>query len=308
MTQVLHILRGLPGTGKTAEAMALVDDNPWLVRVNRQDIAKTLYGRLREEDLSRFEFDNVTLFQHNMIDTALKAGLSAVDDNYNLSADSVKDLYKLANKYNATIKVVNFDLHFEQALKRNNNRPTEEVVSEVFFRDLVKRFTKKGHIRPEPKNNLNPIISGKRYEPNPNLPKAIWLDADGTFFKMDPDIRGPYDFHKVHLDPVQEHIAELVRACQKDNFKIVVMSGRDESCRDATYQAFVDAGVIPDDMFMRPLDTKDIPDYEIKHALFWEYVVPKYDVRFALDDRQSVVNYTREVIGIPVLQVAPGDF
>ncbi len=307
MTQTFVILRGLPGSGKTKVAKDSININPWMVRVNRQDISAMLYNKFREEDLERFEFDNVTLIQHNTIDTALKAGLSVIDDNYNLSADTVKDLYKIANKYKVEPIVIDFDVHFEECIKISKNK-NGFIPSEEFMRDLVKRFTKKGHLRPAPKNNLNPVSSGKRYTSNPDLPKAIWLDADGTFFKMDPDIRGPFDFHKVHLDPVQEHIAELVRACQKDNFKIVVMSGRDESCREATYQAFVDAGVVPDDMFMRPLDTKDIPDYEIKHSLFWEHVVPKYDIRFALDDRQSVVNYTREVIGIPVLQVAPGDF
>jgi hypothetical protein len=285
----------------------MVQNDQWLIRVSRKDIMKMSYGKFKETDLTRFELDNVTLIQHNLIDSALKAGLSVIDDNHNLAAETVKNLYKIANKYKVEIEVINHNSHFENCIKLSA-KTQPKMHDEAYIRDLVKRFTKKTYLRPEPKNNLNPVSSGQRYVPNPDLPKAIWLDADGTFFKMDPDIRGPFEFHKVHLDPVQEHIAELVRACQKDDFKIVVMSGRDESCREATYQAFIDAGVVPDDMFMRPLNTKDIPDYEIKHSLFWEHVVPKYDIRFALDDRQSVVNYTREVIGIPVLQVAPGDF
>jgi hypothetical protein len=37
-------------------------------------------------------------------------------------------------------------------------------------------------------------------------------------------------------------------------------------------------------------------------------VAPHYNVVFCLDDRQQVVDFTREVLNIPVLQVAPGLF
>jgi hypothetical protein len=58
---------------------------------------------------------------------------------------------------------------------------------------------------------------------------------------------------------------------------------------------------------MRPFGDKR-QDSIIKEELFWKFVAPKYDIEFALDDRQQVVDHTRDVLKIPVLQVAPGLF
>lgn len=306
MTRHLYIYRGLPGSGRTQAAMKKIENDSWCIRISRQDIAMQLYGYYHPKDLSRFEIDNVILMQKAQIEAALNAGLSVVDDNDNLDATSVKELYYLANKYKVEPKIINFDVHFEKCIK--NDAKDNMPLGEQYIRGLVKKFIFKGHLPAAPINQPEIAMSGKRYEPNPELPKAVWLDADGTFFKMIPELRGPFDFHLVHLDPVQEHIVGLVKALQAAEYKIVVMTGRDESCRQATWDAFVNAGVVPDDMFMRPNDTGDIKDYEIKEKLFWENVYGKYDIHFALDDRNSVVKYTREVLGIPVLQVAPGDF
>ena len=62
-----------------------------------------------------------------------------------------------------------------------------------------------------------------------------------------------------------------------------------------------------DDIFMRKFGDKR-KDSTVKEELFWTHVAPKYDIEFALDDRQQVVDHTREVLKIPVLQVAPGLF
>jgi hypothetical protein len=58
---------------------------------------------------------------------------------------------------------------------------------------------------------------------------------------------------------------------------------------------------------MRPFGDKR-KDSTIKEELFWNNVAPNWDIRFALDDRQQVVDHTRDVLKIPVLQVAPGLF
>lgn len=150
------------------------------------------------------------------------------------------------------------------------------------------------------------------YVPNPELPKAFWLDVDGSIAeRVHPgveDPRGPYDGTRVGEDAVIEHIHDIVLALVAAGYKCVVMTGRGEECRKET-QAWFDWNSIPyDDIFMRPWGDKGTKDCHVKYDLFWDKVVPKYDVRFALDDRQQVVDYTREVLKIPVLQVATGDF
>lgn len=149
------------------------------------------------------------------------------------------------------------------------------------------------------------------YIPNPNLPKAVWLDVDGTAFTMfDKDgvaLRGPFEYDKVHLDTPLQHTIDIVKVLQADGWKIVVMSGREESCKEATLKAFADVGVYPDDIFMRPVRSY-IPDNVLKYELFKKHVEHKYDIRFAFDDRDKVVKMLRTVLHIPVYQVNYGAF
>lgn len=45
----------------------------------------------------------------------------------------------------------------------------------------------------------------------------------------------------------------------------------------------------------------------MKEEIYREKVLPKYNVRFVLDDRKQVVDHIRS-LGFTVLQVAPGEF
>ena len=49
-------------------------------------------------------------------------------------------------------------------------------------------------------------------------------------------------------------------------------------------------------------------DYIVKEELYIEHILGKYNVKFVLDDRSSVVKMWREKLGLPTFQVAPGDF
>lgn len=69
---------------------------------------------------------------------------------------------------------------------------------------------------------------------NPKLPSAILVDIDGTLA-----IRGnrsPYDFLKVGEDKVNEPIKNLVNILSSNpyNYKVIIFSGRDDSCFDIT--------------------------------------------------------------------------
>lgn len=304
--QHFYILRGLPGSGRREGAIKLVEENPWAIRVSREDISMQLYGYYHPDDLDRFMTDNVTLIQRSQIDTALKAGLSVVDDNINVDAESIKKLYVLANRYKLKPEIIDYNLHFEKCIK-NDQWQTSYRYGEAYIRSLVKKFIDKGSLRTVPKNDPSEIKLGRRYEPDKSLPKAFWLDADGTFFGMGD--RDPFDFHLVHLDYVHEHILNICTALVAAGYKPIVMTGRDESCREATWKAFVDAGLEPHEMYMRPNGTNDIEDFKIKEEIFFgNDLHKKYFIEFALDDRASVVQHTRDSMGIPVLQVAPGDF
>lgn len=304
--QQIVITRGVPASGKTTFARKWVAENPdWRTRINRDDTRKMVTDKFW--GLSRHQEETMTLLQLAMARAAIAAKLSVIVDDTNLRASTVRTWMDLADELGVEFVVEDIDIDVEEAVARDKAR--DRQVGEDVIRDFHKRFIQKGRFPALPERQ-DKVLKGKAYVPNPELPKAVWVDADGTFFSMYTDgvaHRGPFEWDKVHMDHPITAVVDAVKALQRDGYKIVVMSGRDEVCFQDTWDAFVKNGVTPDDLFMRP-HLSQVKDSKIKHDLFWEKVAPKYDVRFALDDRDQVVEFTRDVLKIPVFQVAPGNF
>lgn len=308
--QELLILRGLQGSGKTTFAREWVAEDPdWRFRVNRDDLRKQGYDKLW--GLSHHMEENVTLAEYAIAEDALKAGLSVVIDATNLRARIVREWYALANKLGVPVRVHDIDTPLEECIVRDMKR--EKKVGEDVIRSFNDRYFQKGKLPPVPPNVEDEPL-GRAWTPNPDLPDAIWVDVDGTLAeRVHPDapqpVRGPFDEDRVKEDAVREEIATLVRICHAAGLKIVIMSGRTDGCQTLTEEWLTENNIPFDDCFMRRKELdKGRKDNLVKHDLFWEFVAPKYNIIFALDDRQQVVDFTRDVLKIPVLQVQPGDF
>lgn len=309
-TQELVILRGLQGSGKTTFAHAWVAEDPdWRFRVNRDDVRKSAYNMFW--GLSHHMEGSVSLAEVAQAEAALNAGLSVIIDATNLRARTVKEWYAVANKIGVAVRVHDIDTPLEECIVNDMKR--EKKVGEDVIRNYGDRFLNKGKLPPVPPNiEVEPL--GRAYTPNPSLPQAIWVDVDGTLAERVHEgatqpVRGPFDEARVYEDAVIEHIADLVRLLYKGGYKIIIMSGRTDSCQEETERWLIDHEIPYDDIFMRrTVEDKGRKDNLVKHDLFWANVAPKYNVVFALDDRQQVVDFTRDVLKIPVLQVAPGLF
>lgn len=308
--QELLILRGLQGSGKTTFARKWVAEDPdWRFRVNRDDIRKSGYDMLW--GLSRHMEENVSLSEVAQAEAALNAGLSVVIDATNLKARVVKEWYALANKLGVPVRVHDIDTPLEECIVNDMKR--EKKVGEAVIRNYNDRFFQKGKLPPVPENiEVAPL--GRAYVRNPDLPKAIWVDLDGTLAERVHDlavqpVRGPFDEARVYEDAVIEHVAEFVRLYHAAGYKIIIMSGRSTDCQAESERWLKDNNIPYDEIFMRrAVEDKGRKDNIVKHDLFWANVAPKYDIHFCLDDRQQVVDFTRDVLKIPVFQVAPGLF
>jgi predicted kinase len=308
--QELVVLRGLPASGKSTFAREWVAEDPdWRFRVNRDDIRMAGYNMLW--GLSRHMEENVSLSEVAQAEAALAAGLSVIIDATNLRARVVKEWYAVANKMGVSVRVHDIDTGLEECIVNDMKR--EKKVGPKVITDFNDRYFQKGKLPPVPENiEVEPL--GRAWVPNPDLPDAVWVDIDGTLAERVHDlapqpVRGPFDEDRVYEDAVREHIADLVRILHAAGKKIIIMSGRTDSCQEETERWLLDNNIPYDEIFMRrTVEDKGRKDNLVKHDLFWANVAPKYNVIFALDDRQQVVDFTRDVLKIPVLQVQPGLF
>jgi uncharacterized HAD superfamily protein len=134
--------------------------------------------------------------------------------------------------------------------------------------------------------------------------KAIIVDIDGTLAKMNG--RGPFEWHRVGEDKVNEPVKTVVNAMSK-LFKVIIFSGRDGVCRTETINWLYANSIKYDKIFMREAGNYE-KDSIIKRRLFDTFVKDEYDVQFVLDDRNQVVDMWRKDLGLTCFQVDYGDF
>lgn len=299
MTEMI-ICRGVPASGKTTAAVQWVQERENRVRVSRDDIRFSMFGRYWgvDEEL-------VTKVQDAQIEAALSAGKSVVVDATNLRARNVKSLMRLGAKHGAIVKFVDFPISYEQAIFNDAQRESrgERAVGEDVIKSFFDRFIRKGEL-PDPPSieaeqpEFKPYVSGV-------LPWAILVDIDGTLAHMTD--RGPYDTSLYHTDEVDSTIATLAYLWgSRTNAKVILMSGRSEDFREVTHNWLLDNRVHYDELYMRP--SGDLrKDSIVKDELFETHIAGRYNVDFVLDDRDQVVEMWRAK-GLKCLQVAPGAF
>ena len=307
----LTILRGISGSGKStwarmqfATVVSRDDLRDIYAPVHREN--PEAYYALHKDVLSRHE-QTITVMQDALIAGLLKAGKDVIVDNTNIEWKYVKALAKIGYRYGAEVEVKVFDVDLGTAMMRDEFRGRNggRWVGNDVIKKQHERFSKNKNM------TLDPVFVPEPYNGTPDKPKAFLVDIDGTLAHMNGK-RGPFEWHNVHLDDVDDTIADIVeflRAGSHDygsGWKVIVMSGRDESCREITAEWLSDHGISYDHLFMRP--EKDMrPDNIVKAELFDTYVRDNFDVQFVLDDRDQVVEMWRRM-GLKVLQVDEGDF
>lgn len=294
------VLRGLPASGKSTVSKHVVAGAAGrAVRINNDDINTMFFGRA----FGGFDSDVAGLLRKVRINL-LKAALSQPDvklvivDNTNLSVRTVKELEHVARMFNAEFIVEDHFLQVdvETCVARDAKRETP------VGRDVIHRMFKQA-------SGLKPyrsdFIHVEPYHNDESLPHVVIVDVDGTLALMGE--RKPYDWGLVHLDKPNTPVVNLVKSLRNDGHEVIIMSGRDEVCRDAT-QAFLDEHV-GEGLVLHMRGNKDgRQDYVVKHELFQEHIADKYHVKFVLDDRDQVIKLWRDGLQVPVFQVADGDF
>ena len=232
-----------------------------------------------------------------MLIEALKEGKHVVIDDTNLSDRPLERIRQVVQNYckntgdQVQIEVKNIETTLEECLKRDEERD-KKVGKKVIMRMY------KQHVLGDER--------GPHYKTqNTELPKAIICDLDGTLAIIKD--RSPFDALSCGLDLLNAPVADLVKQYRQNNFKIILMSGRDEAAKDATLNWLTQHAIDFDEIYMRSVgDVRK--DSIVKKELFETHVAHRYFIQMVIDDRDQVVDLWRLELGLPCLQVNYGDF
>ena len=135
---------------------------------------------------------------------------------------------------------------------------------------------------------------------------AIIVDVDGTLANMS-GIREPFEWDKVSQDKPHQDVIDLVKdLASLGKYTIIITTGRDGVCSEDTL-SWLDHHLIPYHEFFIRKAGDNRKDSIIKSEIYMDYIKPRYDVKYVIDDRNQVVDMWRS-LGLRVLQVAPGNF
>ena len=289
MKQKVIICKGLPSSGKTTWAEAFVTKNWNYVRVNR-DTLRSLLGREFSKPLENI----VKTARDTLIREALVSHFNVVVDDTNLDPSVVKHLLEVVASVDPSIEIEikYFNVELEECLRRNERR-VNKVPAKVIV-DMWERY-------------LKPQSSHPSYYPHKEgLPLVVVCDLDGTLaLKGDRNI---YDYQKVGLDIPHKPVSSFLNfLANEGSVDFIFCSGRKRECRGETIKWIKDHIHCSHFLLFMRENEDNRKDAIVKVELWERYIKDKYNIWFWLDDRQQVVDALRKV-GIPVWQVAPGDF
>lgn len=281
-------MQGLPGSGKSTYAKDLVSKNPGKYkRICKDD----LRAMLDNSKWSRTNEEFVLNIRDEILRQALVEGKDVIIDDTNFEQkhiDRIKDIakeYAIVEKQQINVEVKFIDTPLQECIENDLNR-FASVGKDVIV-GMWKKYLKKPQIEV-------PYID--------ELPRCIIVDIDGTL-AIHGD-RSPYDWGRVGEDRLNGIVYQIVKKYWEVD--LILVSGRDSVCREATETWLQFYGVRYKDLFMRPEGNTE-KDTIIKERIYREHIEGKYNVLFVLDDRDQVVQMWRD-LGLTCLQVANGDF
>lgn len=278
--QKVILLKGLPASGKSTWAKEQVlKGNGKVKRINKDELRSMLDSSVHSKDRESM----ITSVRDDLARKFLREGKDVIIDDTNFHPKHEEALRWIATETASGFEVKEFPVLVTEAILRDATRPKPvgpKVIMGMFDQSVR-----------------------KTYKFDPSKKDAIIVDIDGTLAHADG--RSPYDYTKVSEDKHDAIIRDLVLR-YRPSHSILIVSGRESSCRAAT-EAWLTDNLIPyNGLFMRAEGDKRC-DTIVKEEIFNNYIDPTYNVHFALDDRNRVVDMWREK-GIKVLQVNYGFF
>ncbi|WP_308072298.1 phosphatase domain-containing protein [Streptomyces bambusae] len=302
----VHVMTGLPASGKTTAARRLQEESGGRMRrINLDDLRAMMDLPAARGERSHGHEQTVLAVQDAAVRAAVEDGFDVVVDNTHLTPHIPKRLKAAVTGLDATFVVHDFtDVPVEECVARDAAR--EPGVGEEIIRILADKHAKsrRGGWRLTG-DWFNDRPSAEPYTADPALPSAVLCDIDGTLALRGD--RGPYDFTRCELDLLNPPVKQALDAFRRaDGDTVVLLSGRSEEHRPQTEAWLRRHEVVYDELWMRAAGDGRSDDI-VKAELFDAHVRNRFAVRVSLDDRDRVVAVWRRM-GLPTWQVNYGNF
>lgn len=308
------ILTGLSGSGKSTFARQFCAQNPNWLRVNRDDLRRSLlsvslpeyWQTWSEREKNRVE-NVVNELQKTAILDGLARGWHILIDNTNLKLSYVNEFRQLLNEHVDAVEISYqlIDVPVGECIQRDKYR--DDSVGEAVIRKQAEQLAvMKKNFRFRSETLTRPDVFQRIQDET--LPRCILVDIDGTVAAMGN--RSPFDWHRVGVDTPKWPIINLVKSMKASGYAIVFFSGRDAVCRPETTDWICLHFGWPStdfELVMRP-QNDNRKDAIVKAELFEQHIAGRYYVEFVVDDRQQVVDMWRRTMGLTCVQVDYGNF
>ena len=283
---IIELTRGLPASGKSTYARDKVSKHGNWKIVCRDD----LRAMLDDGTWSSKREKTVVNMQKLLATELVKSNFNVIIADTNLNPKIVSMWTDLAHELGARVRIKEFNVPLEECIKRDLQR-TNSVGKDV----IVGMYNK--YLAEKPKLVLDiPECDNKL--------KAVIVDIDGTV-AYNGSGRSPFDWHRVGEDSPVHPIIKLVYLFYDMGYEIIFLSGRDEVCRNETFNWLDRYFKHSWKLFMRPVGNTE-KDVVIKRRLYEEEVKPFYTVEYVIDDRLQVCRMWHE-LGLTLLRVGDPD-
>jgi len=291
MSKTMKVLVGIPGSGKTTLRNQLVAAGA--VYTNMDELRQAHQAVLKKEGRNKFEKFVAQKEQEDLKRLLSEGHEVVVVDDTHLTLKGIEHHERLAKDYGYVAEVVFLEDSFNFAMchKRNTSRPVDQHVPVYVVEEMAERFLKV-HFQ----YHTRDVVVKKDRQ------KAIVVDMDGTLAHMVS--RGPFEWHRVGEDTLDEVVYELVKFYKSTGHTVLVTSARDGVCYEQTKE-WLDRHAVPYDMLIMKPENDSRKDVIVKMELYVKYIHQKYDVKVAIDDRLQVCKLWR-ALGMKCLQVNHG--
>lgn len=280
----MHIMVGLPGSGKSTRAKEIIAEGGNVVRINKDLLRKMLHfdkwsgtNEGRTKDASRA-----------LAEYFLTHGVNVIIDDTNFNPSVIDSWKELAQRLKAEIKYHRIETSVEECLKRDSQR------QESVGRDVIVQMALQYGLYPKPEKGF------------------ILCDVDGTLADITHRkhwLEGKKDwrgfFSQMAYDTPRQSTFDMLKTFSDQGYEIIVVSARPDDYRGVTALWLEKNGITPyKTLIMRP-GSDSRPDTEVKQQMYDKYFKGKYEVTMVIDDRPSVIEMWRSN-GLDVIDVGDG--